>query len=348
MARRILKNDDLRDISAMYHKGYTQQEIAEKYGVSQSTVSNAMHHMRNMELVSEIRRLREDLRQGGGYMSFEYKGKLGSLAGFYASMKQQNIQIGTFDHNYNHVDSCVIFDTSEDEWRLVFFKRAVGDTLIVPIEVGYKFSIVGDEKYKEFVDYFGIGHGRGEFHIAEFKENLNGQIPETYQLNDYARKQVIRYNRIDPDSEGIYPIGTINWQLQHALHPEWPDDKYHRSAENLKKTRQLYPAIYAATRNMDVTIRYGVDPGKNTDNMVNGNYAWQDDNDINGICDFIWRVCVDINNEVYNPDEIRRADTINRALRENGNPVYRRRFNKMDQMNLGSTLATGLSKIQKR
>lgn len=46
-----------------------------------------------------------------------------------------------------------------------------------------------------------------------------------------------------------------------------PKDKYHRTNKNLLKTRQLYPAIYLATKDMDITIIYGRIPGEKTEKM---------------------------------------------------------------------------------
>ena len=53
------------------------------------------------------------------------------------------------------------------------------------------------------------------------------------------------------DSDGVFPIGIKNWEIVHAKNPMLPKDKYHRTNKNLSKTRQLYPAIYSATKDMD-------------------------------------------------------------------------------------------------
>ena len=188
-------------------------------------------------------------------------------------MRKINVQIGTFEYKYNGIVSDVIFDTRDSElWKLVFIKRGHGDTLSIPIKKGYCFTIEGNEKYKEFVDYFGIGRGKGQFSIKDFVNHLNNRIPTEYILSDNVRKTILKYDRIDTDSDGIFPIGITNWEVVHAKNPTLPKDKYHRTNKNLSKTRQLYPAIYLATKDMDITIIYGTMPGDKTEKMKKGQF----------------------------------------------------------------------------
>lgn len=201
-------------------------------------------------------------------MEFYYSGSIEALKTFYLSMRKINVQIGTFEYTYNEIISDVIFDTRDSEfWKLVFLKRDHGDTLSIPIKKGYRFTIEGNEKYKEFADYFGIGRGKGQFSIKDFVKYLNNNIPPEYSLSDNVRRTILKYDRIDTDSDGIFPIGIINWEIVHAKNSILPKDKYHRTSKNLSKTRQLYPAIYLATADMDITIKYGMMPGEKTEKM---------------------------------------------------------------------------------
>lgn len=198
-------------------------------------------------------------------VEFSYGGRIDALRKFYLSMHEMNIQIGTFEFTYNKVASDVVFDTRASElWQLIFIKRGRGETLIIPIMKGYRFTIEGNKKYTDFANYFGIGRGKGQFSIKDFVNYLNNRIPSEYRLSDNARKTILRYDKLDKDSDGIYPIGTINWEEAHAKNPMLPKDKYHRSSENLLKTKELYPEIYIATKDMDITIKYGVVPGEKT------------------------------------------------------------------------------------
>lgn len=79
--------------------------------------------------------------------------------------------------------------------------------LSIPIKKGYCFTIEGNEKYKEFADYFDIGRGKGQFSIKDFVKQLNKKIPFEYSLSDNVRRTILKYDRIDTDSDGIFPIG---------------------------------------------------------------------------------------------------------------------------------------------
>ncbi|MDY4172527.1 MAG: DUF6037 family protein [Evtepia sp.] len=203
-------------------------------------------------------------------MEFCYSGRIDNLKVFYLSMRKINVQIGTFVHIYNEVISDVILDTRGSEfWQLVFIKRGNGNTLSIPVKRGYRFTIEGDEKYQDFINYFGIGRGKGQFSIKDFVSYLNNQIPPKYRVSDNARRTILRYDKLDNDSDGIYPIGITNWEVVHAKNPMLPKDKYHRTCKNLLKTRELYPEIYYVTKDMDITIIYGIEPGRKTQKIKN-------------------------------------------------------------------------------
>lgn len=201
-------------------------------------------------------------------MVFSFSSKVEKISEFYKSMRQLSVQIGTFEHKYNDVTSDVIFDTrNEKQWNLLFIKRGTGETLSIPLNKGYRFTIQGNKKYNEFISYFGIGSGKGQFSIKEFVLNLNIQIPNEYKLSDNKRRTIINYDKLDFDSDGIYPIGVTNWEVAHAKNSNLPKDKYHRTNKNLLKTQELYPAIYQATKDMDITIIYGTSPGDKTQEL---------------------------------------------------------------------------------
>ena len=75
---------------------------------------------------------------------------------------------------------------------------------------------------------------------------------------------------MDNTSEGIYPIGITNWEVVHAKNPQLLENTYHRSTKNLNKTKELYPKIYEATKNMDITIIYETEANDNTEKYKSG------------------------------------------------------------------------------
>lgn len=203
--------------------------------------------------------------------------KIDKLSGFYRSMRKNDIRIGTFDFVYNNVVSHVIFDTSEGrEWGLYFIKHGNGngETLEIPIAVGYKFEIRSYEKYLEFRKYFEISGVTGTFHFEDFIPHINNNIPNEYVLNDNKRVQILKYNKLDRNSAGIYPVGVINWEEVHLKNPNMDPSKYHRTEENLRKTRELYPSIYSIIRDKDISIRYGEKKEEKTENIILGICDW--------------------------------------------------------------------------
>lgn len=198
-------------------------------------------------------------------MGYSYSGVMKGLKEFYFSMRKLCVEIGNFEHEYNAVISDAIVDTrNSNGWKLIFIKRGGGDILEIKIQRGYRFAIEGSDAYDEFRKYFGIGGGKGSFSVKDFVNHLNGQIPLTYNLGDENRRAILHYDKLDKESDGIYPIGIKNWEVIHAKNPEMPLDKYHRTPKNLAKTKELYPEIYQSTKDMDITIIYGVEPGEKT------------------------------------------------------------------------------------
>lgn len=202
-------------------------------------------------------------------MGYLFRQHIEELKVFYGKMKEINVRIGTFSHSYNDINSEVIFDTRTD-WKLLFMKKGGGDILEIPIEIGYIFTIDGNEAYRRFINYFGISGIKGEFKINEFIARFKKAVPDKYILDDFKRDAILSYDKIDGKSDGKYPIKVINWEAVHAKNQTLDDKKYHRSPENLEKTRELYPELYLKTKDMDLTIVYGLQPGAKTSDIKKG------------------------------------------------------------------------------
>lgn len=75
-------------------------------------------------------------------MEYSYNGILEGLKPFYSLIWKLGVGIGTFEHNYNGVHSDVVFDIrNSNGWNLNFIKCGIGDVLVIPIELWYRFSI---------------------------------------------------------------------------------------------------------------------------------------------------------------------------------------------------------------
>ena len=206
-------------------------------------------------------------------MSFCYEAEIKKLRIFKKTMSKLKVEIGTFEFQYNEILTDVIFDTrSSESWEIIFMKDGIGKTLTIPIKLGYKFTIDTSKKYQEFISFFNIKNGKGKFSIKSFKEYFDENISDEYKLSDNTRKKIIKYDRIDTDSEGIYPISLKNWELIHAKNNKLPKDKFHRSSENLAKTKQLYPDLYEAIKDKDISVNYSTEIGDHTEQIKKLNF----------------------------------------------------------------------------
>ena len=99
-------------------------------------------------------------------------------------------------------------------------------------------------------------NGNGYFSILKkFIKHFDMQIPQTYTLDDKKRKSILKYDKID-ESDGIYPIGTLNWKEINIKKLILGKKSKNRDPKNLDKTKNLYPRIYEATKDMNISIRY--------------------------------------------------------------------------------------------
>ena len=206
-------------------------------------------------------------------MSFCYEAEIKKLRIFKKTMSKLKVEIGTFEFQYNEILTDVIFDTRNSEsWEIIFMKVGIGKTLTIPIKLGYKFTIDTSKKYQEFISFFNIKNSNGKFSIKSFKDYFNENISDEYKLSDNTRKKIIKYDRIDTDSEGIYPISLKNWELIHAKNNKLPKDKFHRSSKNLAKTKQLYPDLYEAIKDKDISVNYSTEIGEHTEQIKKLNF----------------------------------------------------------------------------
>ena len=65
-------------------------------------------------------------------------------------------------------------------------------------------------------------------------------MPFEYSLSDNSRRVILKHDRIDTDSDGIFPIGIKNWEIVHAKNPMLPKDKYHRTNKKQDSYIQQY------------------------------------------------------------------------------------------------------------
>lgn len=182
--------------------------------------------------------------------------KLENLQSFHIGMKKLGVSIATFDFVYNKVSCACLFEANyEKGFSLTFFKTISGETLKLPVLPGYRVStyIEDPDFYNYFWDFFQLQQKNGGFTMKNFFENLNQKIPLYFNLNRNLDKPILAKKYDTEEKERPYFLGFINWQVLRAKNPEL---KGSRSEANLEKTKILYPQIYQATKDYDISIRY--------------------------------------------------------------------------------------------
>lgn len=181
---------------------------------------------------------------------------LNHLRLLHQEMKLVPVTIATFDFEYNRITCSCIFEADySNGFSITFFKTISGEALKLPVRKGYMMDsyIENPGLYSRFWNYFNLDAKDGGFTMKSFYEKLNHSIPQTFNIKrNYDRPLLAKqYNTEKKDRP--YFLGFKNWKIIKAKNPE---TKGTRSEENLKKTERLYPLIYEATKNYDISVRY--------------------------------------------------------------------------------------------
>lgn len=182
--------------------------------------------------------------------------KLENLQLFHSGMKQLGVSIATFDFKYKQTVFACLFEANYEEgFSLTFFKPISGETLLIPILPGYLVNtfIEDHNLYTYFWNFFQLEVKNGGFTMQSFFEHLNQAIPPKFNINKNLNRPLISRKYDTEDKERPYFLGFINWQMLRAKNPEV---KGSRSETNLEKTKLLYPQIYQAIKDYDISVRY--------------------------------------------------------------------------------------------
>lgn len=195
--------------------------------------------------------------------------KLDNLQSFHAEMKKLNVSIATFDFTYNEVSCACLFEADyEKGFSLTFFKTISGESLKLPVLPGYRLNtyIEDPDFYRYFWNFFQLNKRDGGFTMSSFFENLNRKIPQHFSIENNLDRPLLAKQYDTEEKDRPYFLGFINWQILRAKNPKV---KGSRSDVNLKKTEILYPQIYKATKNYDISVRYTAIDNPNIKNFTN-------------------------------------------------------------------------------
>ncbi|MCJ1989095.1 DUF6037 family protein [Lactococcus carnosus] len=171
-------------------------------------------------------------------------------------MKLVPVTASTFDFEYNKISCSCIFEANYlNGFSITFLKKLSGEDLELPVRKGYIMDsyIENQELYFKFWRYFNLKASSGDFSMTSFYQSLNQYIPKTFNIRqNYNRALLVKQYNVEK-KDRPYFLGFKNWKVIKAKNPE---TKGTRSEENLDKTKLLYPLIYEATKNHDISVRY--------------------------------------------------------------------------------------------
>lgn len=182
--------------------------------------------------------------------------KLKRLQSFHNSMRLYKTSVGTFDFEFNKVQCACLFEADYKKgFSITFFKKITAENISLPILPGYNIStyIKPRELFIDFWSFFGFEKGNGTSHMTNFFKTFEATIPTTFSPKKNIKREVIvkKYNLEERDKP--YFQGFVNWSIHNA---KYPDKPRHRNPENLEKTKLLYPEIYEAIKEHDISVRY--------------------------------------------------------------------------------------------
>lgn len=178
---------------------------------------------------------------------------LHNLQVLHQEMKGVSQTVETFEYSYNNVSCSCIFDADyQNGFSITFIKKSLGTVMKLPIKPGYRIQIQG-ELFPIFCNFFEIKRGKGLFSMKEFISHFNNHIPTVLSKNTPEKRKLIATIFQLEEADKIYYDHLINWE---KIRVQNPNNKCHRSKENLEKTKKLYPDIYKTICNHDISVAY--------------------------------------------------------------------------------------------
>lgn len=196
--------------------------------------------------------------------------KLTRLQLFHKSMRIYKTNVGTFDFEFNNVQCACLFEADYDKgFSITFFKKFSAENISLPIAPGYNIAtyIKPKELFIKFWTFWGFKNREGSSYMRNFFKTFEASIPSTFSpQKNIERKIIIKKYNLEEDDKPYFQ-DFINWSVHNAKYPEKP---CHRNPNNLEKTRLLYPQIYEAIKEYDISVRYtSFEQEKNIPKLLN-------------------------------------------------------------------------------
>lgn len=194
--------------------------------------------------------------------------KLVNLEILHNEMMSQQFPVATFNFSYKNTEFSCIFDTTTEPYSIIFFKNISGTKLSINVYKGYIVDdFIGDKKqFWDFWNYFNLEKKNGTFSLSDFYSYLNSQIPNFFDRREHHNRATIAIVKDVEEMDKIYFKGFINWEKVRA---ESGNETKGRTRRNLEKTKLLYPEIYEAIKDLDISVRYSTKNTQNAENYKN-------------------------------------------------------------------------------
>jgi len=180
--------------------------------------------------------------------------QLTNLKPLYRQMMQNDLSYCVFAFSVNNVEFDIFYDVGVTPNKIGFLP--IGDNRQLWLNVRRGFFIddgLSKDQYYTLVNILGLERDPdNKFKPANFFNDFNNRIPEAYrQLNKRERATIVgRAYEVEEHLKTVY-IGERDWDNKLGI----PNK---RSAENLEKTRLLYPDLYNRIKDKNISIRFGV------------------------------------------------------------------------------------------
>jgi hypothetical protein len=141
----------------------------------------------------------------------------------------------------------VFLDIKDSPYKLIICQH--NTSLYCSMDVCRGYRIYVKDYYNELRELLGIEYGMiKKFLPSDFLNELRSKFPDKYASEPRQLSLIARtFSVEDPDK--IYIYGSINWD-------KITGNTKKRTAKNLEKTRLLYPDVYEAIKDSNISIIY--------------------------------------------------------------------------------------------
>ena len=203
--------------------------------------------------------------------------KLTNLLPLYKDIKNKNLTYTIFNYNYNKIKLEVLFDITNTPFLILLIKPYSNLSLKLHITTGFIIDTFLDKNdYNKLREILEIPNGKGsKFCTNDFFEHFNSKIPHSaiYQKISHETRKLLSNACNCEDSNKIYLLSLTNWENK---------TKGHYTEKNREKVRLLYPEIYEAIKNKNISVNFTDNEKYSKNSKLSDLKEINDENDFKG------------------------------------------------------------------